>query len=67
MGLNVSNSQTAQELDLCVSDAHHMTTALRNGVVDQKPAVILDGEVEFDEVYMIGILAFFMPRPVTIF
>ena len=32
MGLNVSNSQIAQELDLCVSDAHHMTTVLRNGV-----------------------------------
>jgi transposase-like protein len=54
MGLNVSNSQIAHELDLCASDAHHMTTVLRNGVVDQKPEVILDGEVECDEVYIVA-------------
>ena len=54
MWLNVSNSQIAQELDLCVSDAHHMTTVLRNGVVERKPEVILDGEVEFDEVYLVA-------------
>ncbi|WP_419832745.1 transposase [Endozoicomonas atrinae] len=54
MALNVSNNQIAQELDLCASDAHHMTTVLRNGVVDQKPEVILDGEVEFDEVYIVA-------------
>ena len=58
MRLNVSNSQIAQELDLCVSDAHHMTTVLRNGVVDRKPEVILDGEVEFDEVYIVAIYGY---------
>ena len=54
MGLNVSNNQIAQELDLCTSDAHHMTTVLRTGVVDRKPEVTLEGEVEFDEVYIVA-------------
>ena len=54
MGLNVSNSQITQELDLCASDAHHMTTVLRTGVIERKPEVILDGEVEFDEVYIVA-------------
>ena len=53
MGLNVSNNHIAQELDLCSSDAHYMTTVLRNGVVG-KPEVILDGEVEFDVVYIVA-------------
>ena len=54
MALNVSNNQIAQELDLCASDADHMTTVLWNGVVDQKPEVILDGKVEFDEAYIVA-------------
>ena len=52
MGLNISNNQIAQELDLC--SRHYMTTVLRNGVVDRKPEVMLDGEVEFDEVYIVA-------------
>ena len=33
MGLNLSNDQIAQELALNSSDVHHMTTALRGGIV----------------------------------
>ena len=40
-------------LDLCTSDVHAMTTLLRTGVVERKPDVTLEGEVEFDEVYIV--------------
>ena len=53
-GLNVSNNQIAKELDLCTSDVHAMTTLLRTGVVERKPDVTLEGEVEFDEVYIVA-------------
>ena len=33
MGLNVSNEQIAQELEVNVSDVQQMTTALRGGIV----------------------------------
>jgi len=33
MGLNISNDQIAQELDVDRSDVHQMTTALREGIV----------------------------------
>ncbi len=33
MGLNLSNSQIAKELELDSSDVHQMTTKLREGVV----------------------------------
>ncbi len=36
MGLNLSNEQIAQELDLDKDDVHQMTTQLRSGVVDLK-------------------------------
>jgi transposase-like protein len=45
MGLNLSNRQIAQELDLGVSDVQAMTEALRHG---------LEGEVEIDEVYVVA-------------
>ena len=54
MGLNVSNNQIAIELDLCTSDVHAMTTLLRTGVVERKPDITLEGEVEFDEVYIVA-------------
>ena len=54
MGLNLSNRQIAQELDLCVSDVQAMTEALRQGLTAKAPAVILDGEVEVDEVYVVA-------------
>lgn len=54
MGLNLSNRQIAQELDLRVSDVQAMTEQLRAGLVAKAPAVILDGEVEVDEVYIVA-------------
>jgi len=54
MGLNVSNSQIAKELDLSLSDVHEMTTQLRTTVVERKPDISLEGEVEFDEVYIVA-------------
>ena len=50
MGLNLSNRQIAQELDLGVSDVQAMTEALRHGLTANAPAVVLAGAVESDEV-----------------
>ena len=52
MGLNLSNQQIAEELDLSKDDVHQMTTQLRQGIVEKKPQVVLSGEVECDEVYI---------------
>ena len=52
MGLNLSNQQIAQELDLDKDDAYQMTTQLRAGIIAGKPEVMLSGEVECDEVYV---------------
>jgi len=54
MGLNLSNEQIAQELDLNKDDVHQMTTQLRTGVVDLKPEPQLEGAVECDEVYIVA-------------
>jgi transposase-like protein len=54
MGLNLSNQQISQELDLNVNDAQQMTTFLREGVALRKPDVTLQGEVECDEVYIVA-------------
>jgi hypothetical protein len=54
MGLNLSNRQIAKELDLCVSDVQEMTTQLREGIAAKRPEVCFEGEVEFDEVYVIA-------------
>ena len=54
MGLNVSNSQISKELDLSPGDVHEMTTLLRTTVVKRKPDITLEGEVEFDEVYIVA-------------
>jgi transposase-like protein len=51
MGLNLSNRQIAQELDLNQSDAQLMTEQLRTGLVARTPPLRLAGEVEIDEVY----------------
>ena len=53
MGLNLSNRQIAQELDLSVSDVQAMTEQLRIGLLPAH-AVALDGEVEIDEVYVVA-------------
>ncbi len=52
MGLNLSNRQIAQELELDKDDVQAMTTQLRQGIVDGQPTVQLVGEVECDEVYV---------------
>lgn len=52
MGLNLSNRQIAQELDLDEGDVHNMTNQLRQGIVNGKPEVHLSGAVECDEVYV---------------
>jgi transposase-like protein len=54
MGLNLSNTQIAQELDLNKDDAHHMTTQLRQGIASKAPSPTLSGEVECDEVYIVA-------------
>ncbi len=53
MGLNLSSRQIAKELDLDRRDAQAMVEQLRQGVVDRRPAVVLSGEVECDEVYVV--------------
>ncbi len=54
MVLNVSNNQVAKGLDLNTSDVHYMTSTLRSGVVERKPEITLEGDVEFDEVYIVA-------------
>ena len=54
MGLNLSNRQIAQELDICESDVYNMTTILRSGVVEKAPEITLSDEVEMDEVYVVA-------------
>lgn len=54
MGLNLSNQQIGQELNLNKDDVQHMTTQLRTGIVEKKPAVKLQESVECDEVYVVA-------------
>nr|VFK04866.1 MAG: hypothetical protein BECKH772B_GA0070898_104991 [Candidatus Kentron sp. H]VFK08279.1 MAG: hypothetical protein BECKH772C_GA0070978_105001 [Candidatus Kentron sp. H] len=54
MGLNLSNSQIARELELNISDVQERTGQLREGVVLRKPQAELHGEVEWDEVYVLA-------------
>ena len=54
MGLNLSNSQIAQELGLGPDDVQRMTEQLRAGIVARQPEPRLAGEVECDEVYVVA-------------
>jgi hypothetical protein len=54
MGLNLSNCQIAQELDLAESDVQVMTEQLRTGITTKLPPVTLDGVVEADEIYVVA-------------
>src|SRR3954463_8118756 len=54
MGLNLSTRQIAQELGLDRSDVQIMTEQLRSGLVAKTPSVMLEGEVEIDEVYVVA-------------
>jgi transposase-like protein len=54
MGLNLSNRQIAQELNLGNSDVQATTEQLRHGLTARIPPVRLRGEVEIDEVYVVA-------------
>src|SRR4051812_40556563 len=54
MGLNLSGLQIAQELDINKDDARAMIGPLRQGIVERRPPVVLEGEVECDEVYVVA-------------
>jgi transposase-like protein len=54
MGLNLSNRQIAQELDLAETDVQAMTEQLRLGLTTKLPPARLAGEVEIDEVYVVA-------------
>ena len=54
MGLNLSNRQIAKELSLNENDVQEMTTQLREGLAAKTPPVVLSGEVEIDEVYVVA-------------
>jgi transposase-like protein len=54
MGLNWSGLQIAGELDINNDDARVMIQLLRQGIVDRRPPVVLEGEVECDEVDVVA-------------
>ena len=54
MGLNLSNRQIAGELSLNEKDVQEMATHLREGLAARMPPVVLSGEVEIDEVYVVA-------------
>ena len=54
MGLNLSSLQIASELDIHRGDAQEMIQQLRQGIVDRRPPVALEGAVECDEVYVVA-------------
>ena len=54
MGLNLSNRQIAEELEMNENTIQEMTTILRKGIVAQEPTMMLEGTVECDEVYVIA-------------
>ncbi len=54
MGLNLSNRQIALELGLDASDVQAMTEQLRCGLAAKTPEIMLKGEVEIDEVYVVA-------------
>lgn len=54
MGLNLSNRQIAKELGLNERDVQEMTMQLREGFAARQPDIVLSGEVEMDEVYVVA-------------
>ena len=54
MSLNLSNAQISKELGISENDGHQMTSLLREGVYEKRPQEILEGEVEFDELYLVA-------------
>ncbi|MFZ1643458.1 MAG: IS1595 family transposase [Candidatus Contendobacter sp.] len=54
MGLNVSNRQIAEELNLNESDGQAMAEALRGGIIQRRSKVRMSGVVECDAVYVVA-------------
>ena len=54
LGLNLSNSQIAQELELDPDSAQDMATQWRQGILAKQSAVVLSGEVECDEIDVVA-------------
>lgn len=54
MSLNLSNAQIAKELGMSQSESQAMTSLLREGVYEKRPEQVLEGEVEFDELYLVA-------------
>ena len=54
MGLSLSSEQIAQELGNDPDGAQVMASRLREGVVGRTPEVVLEGEVECEEVYVVA-------------
>lgn len=54
MWMNLSNSQIAQELELDPDSAQDRTTQLRQGTLTKQLSVVLSGETECDEVYVVA-------------
>jgi len=54
MGLNVSNRQIAEELNLNESDGQAIAEALRGGIVKRRSNGRMSGVVECDEVYVVA-------------
>ena len=54
MGLNLSNHQIGDELELNKDDAQQMASQLRSGIVNKKPEVVLKRVVELDEMYLVA-------------
>ncbi|MEA1954357.1 MAG: hypothetical protein U9O24_08205 [Campylobacterota bacterium] len=53
LGLNLSNSQIAQELNLKQGTAQNIATTLRGKILENKPKVKIKGKSEIDEVYVV--------------
>ncbi len=54
LSLNLSNSQISEELDIGLDTSQRMCSELREGIIKKKEVSELDGEVEFDEVYVVA-------------
>lgn len=54
LGLNLSNNQIAQELNIKQSTAQNIATTLRGEVLKNKPKVKIQNSAEIDEVYVIA-------------
>ena len=54
LGLNLSNNQIAQELNLKQSTAQNIATTLREVILENKPKVKIEEKCEIDEVYVVA-------------